>query len=153
MDSGNPPGETQVEAVTVSIPASTVPVGTEISLSTNTEGASIYFTTDGSDPTSSSTQFEAPIVIDKDMTIKAIAVKEGLENSPISAFTYKVISESGSLSIAEARTTAIGETVTIKAIVAANLKNTVSVQDATGGIAVRPASLAATVGDEVTLNW
>lgn len=56
------------------------------------------------------------------------------------------------ISISEARNSALGETVIIKAIVAANLKNTVSVQDSTGGIAVRPASLAATVGDEVTLT-
>ncbi|MFJ7934395.1 endonuclease [Sporosarcina sp. NPDC096371] len=56
------------------------------------------------------------------------------------------------ISIADARALPTGETVTIKAIVAANLKNTVSVQDATGGIAVRPANLAATVGDEVTLT-
>ena len=32
------------------------------------------------------------------------------------------------------------------------MKNTISVQDATGGIAVRPASLTASVGDEVTLT-
>jgi len=56
------------------------------------------------------------------------------------------------ISISDARASKLGETVTIKAIVAANLKNTVSVQDATGGIAVRPASLAATVGDEVILK-
>jgi len=56
------------------------------------------------------------------------------------------------ISISDARASKIGETVTIKAIVAANLKNTVSVQDLTGGIAVRPASLAAVVGDEVTLE-
>jgi len=56
------------------------------------------------------------------------------------------------ISISDARASSLGETVTIKAIVAANLKNTVSVQDGTGGIAVRPASLAATVGDEVTLT-
>ncbi|MEK4627759.1 chitobiase/beta-hexosaminidase C-terminal domain-containing protein [Solibacillus sp. FSL R7-0682] len=56
------------------------------------------------------------------------------------------------ISIAEARNTAIGEIVTIKGIVAANLKNTISVQDATGGIAVRPTSLPITVGDEVTLT-
>ncbi|MGM9945080.1 MAG: chitobiase/beta-hexosaminidase C-terminal domain-containing protein, partial [Lysinibacillus sp.] len=56
------------------------------------------------------------------------------------------------ISIAEARSKAVGETVTIKGTVAANLKNTISVQDATGGIAVRPASLPITVGDEVTLT-
>ena len=153
MDIGDPdPGENQVEAVTVSIPSSTVPIGTEITLSTNTEEASIYYTTDESDPTSSSMKYENPIVIDKDMTIKAIAVKEGYVNSQISTFTYSVISETGALSIAEARTTAIGETVTIKGIVAANLKNSISIQDATGGIAIRPTSLAATLGDEVTLT-
>lgn len=58
----------------------------------------------------------------------------------------------GTISISDARATKLGEIVTIKAIVAANLKNTMSVQDATGGIAVRPSSLAATVGDEVTLT-
>lgn len=153
MDNGaTDPGETQVEAVTVSIPSSTVPVGTQITLSTKTAGASIYFTADGSDPTISSIKYENPIVINKDMTIKAIAVKEGLASSQISAFTYSVISESGALSIAEARNTALGQTVTVKGIVAANLKNTISIQDATGGIAIRPTSLAATVGDEVTLT-
>ena len=56
------------------------------------------------------------------------------------------------ISIAEAHDTPIGEIVTIKGVVAANLKNTISVQDATGGIAIRPTSLPITVGDEVTLS-
>ncbi|MFJ8234701.1 DUF6359 domain-containing protein [Ureibacillus sp. NPDC094379] len=56
------------------------------------------------------------------------------------------------ISIANARAKAVGETVTIKGIVAADLKNTFSVQDETGGIAVRPTSLGLTVGDEVTLT-
>lgn len=54
--------------------------------------------------------------------------------------------------VAEARTGNIGDTVNIKAIVTANLKNTVSVQDGTAGIAVRPASLSAKIGDEVILT-
>ncbi|ETT82088.1 endonuclease [Viridibacillus sp. FSL R5-0477] len=56
------------------------------------------------------------------------------------------------ISIADAHAKAMGETVMIKGIVAAKLKNTISVQDATGGIAVRPVSLNAVVGDEVTLT-
>lgn len=55
------------------------------------------------------------------------------------------------ITIGEAREKNLGETVKIKGIVAANLKNTISVQDETGGIAVRPTSLPITVGDEVTL--
>ncbi|KAA0955974.1 endonuclease/exonuclease/phosphatase [Sporosarcina sp. ANT_H38] len=86
------------------------------------------------------------------MTIKAIAMKDGLEDSAIAEFTYTIASESGIPSIADARILPIGETVTIKGVVAANLKNTISVQDATGGIAVRPTSLAIAVGDEVTLT-
>lgn len=153
MDSNDPgPGENQVEAVTVSLPSSSVPKDTEIILSTKTDGATIYYTTDKSEPTTSSTKYVDPIVIDKDMTIKAIAVKEGLENSVIAEFTYTVISEEGVVSIANARATALGQTVTVKGIVAANLKNTISIQDSTGGIAVRPTSLPLTVGDEVVLT-
>ena len=54
--------------------------------------------------------------------------------------------------IGDARTKALGETVTIKGTVAAKLKNTISVQDETGGIAVRPTSLNVQIGDEVTLT-
>ncbi|MDI2587546.1 endonuclease [Psychrobacillus sp. NEAU-3TGS] len=151
-DGGEPPVENKVEAVTVSIPSSSVPKNTEIILSTKTEGASIYYTTNESEPTVSSTKYEAPIVIDKDMTIKAIAIKEGLENSVVAEFSYTVLSEEGTVSIAEARATALGQTVTVKGIVAANLKNTISIQDSTGGIAVRPTSLPLTVGDEVVLT-
>lgn len=153
MDSNDPgPGENQVGAVTVSIPSSNVPAGTEIMLSTTTDGASIYYTTNGTEPTDLSTKYDSPIVIDKDMTIKAIAIKEGLENSEVAEFTYTVSSEEEIASIAEARATALGQTVTVKGIVAANLKNTISIQDSTGGIAVRPTSLPLTVGDEVILT-
>ncbi|KMY51867.1 endonuclease [Peribacillus loiseleuriae] len=146
------PVENKAESVMVSTPSSSVPKGTEITLSTNTGGATIYYTMDGSEPTTSSTKYTAPIVIDKDMTLKAFAVADGLANSDIKSFDYKLVSESGVLSISEARNLAPGETVTVKGIVAANLKNTISIQDATGGIAVRPTSLDATVGDEVTVT-
>ncbi|MFO1443278.1 endonuclease [Bacillus sp. Bva_UNVM-123] len=56
------------------------------------------------------------------------------------------------LSIADARKLPVGETVTVKGIVAGILKNTISVQDSTGGIAVRPTSLDIQIGDEVTLT-
>ncbi len=56
------------------------------------------------------------------------------------------------ITLAEARTKAIGETVTIKGVVAANLKNTISVQDDMAGIAVRPQTLPITVGEEVILT-
>ncbi|KGR76006.1 endonuclease [Ureibacillus sinduriensis] len=56
------------------------------------------------------------------------------------------------ISISDARTKQSGERVVIKGVVAAGLKNTFSVQDETGGIAIRPTSLDIRVGDEVTLE-
>lgn len=48
----------------------------------------IYFTIDGTDPTKASNEYTAPIVVSKAMTIKAVAVEEGSENSEISSFSY-----------------------------------------------------------------
>lgn len=152
MDSSNPdPGENQVESVTASIPSSSVPAGTAITLSTNTDGATIYYTTDNSDPTDSSIRYENPIVINNDMTIKAIAIKEGFENSGIAEFKYTVASESEILSIADARAQKTGE-VTVKGIVTAKLNNTIHIQDETAAIAVRPTTLNVQLGDEITVN-
>lgn len=148
------PGENdkKAAAVTASIASGTVESGTTITLSSETEGATIYYTTDGTDPTAESTTYTAPISIDATTTIKAVAVVEGLENSEVKTFTYKLVGEEDILSIADAREKENGETVTIKGVVAAKLKNTISVQDATGGIAVRPTTLDVQIGDEVTLT-
>ncbi|REB08797.1 endonuclease/exonuclease/phosphatase [Sporosarcina sp. BI001-red] len=56
------------------------------------------------------------------------------------------------VSIKDARALPAGDKATVKGIVAATLKNTISIQDETGGIAVRPTSLAVSVGDEVTVT-
>ncbi|MGM7634687.1 endonuclease [Bacillus sp. Hm123] len=56
------------------------------------------------------------------------------------------------LSIANARAKSVGEEVVVKATVTAKLKNTIAVEDETGGMAVRPTSLDVAVGDEVTLS-
>ncbi|MGG2074100.1 chitobiase/beta-hexosaminidase C-terminal domain-containing protein [Lysinibacillus irui] len=68
-----------------------VTAGTKVSLSTMTEGATIYYTMDGSTPTTASTKYTEEILVNKPMTIKAIAVKEGLTNSAIATFVYEII--------------------------------------------------------------
>lgn len=67
--------------------------GTEVAITCATDGASIYYTLDGEEPTVNSTLYDAPIVINEDVTIKAIAVKDGMESSAVKvgAYTVKVI--------------------------------------------------------------
>ncbi|TYS17671.1 hypothetical protein FZC78_07365 [Rossellomorea vietnamensis] len=75
----------------VANPASgTVVEGTEVVLQTETEGASIHYTTDGSEPTAASAVYSALIKLTADATIKAIVVK-GEEVSEVSTFNYDVV--------------------------------------------------------------
>ena len=54
-----------------------------VSITCATEGATIYYTTDGSTPTTSSTEYEGPLTENvSGVLIKAIAVKENMINSP-----------------------------------------------------------------------
>ena len=76
-----------VETPTFSPVAGEVVTGTTVTISTATSGATIYYTTDNSEPTTSSTQGTA-VTIDAAKTIKAIAVKEGYKNSAVAIATY-----------------------------------------------------------------
>ena len=55
-----------------------------------TDGASIYYTTDGTDPTAASEAYTAAIAVGESMTIKAIAVKEGMTDSEIASAEYTI---------------------------------------------------------------
>jgi len=60
----------------------------QVSIECATGGASIYYTTDGSTPTISSTKYISSFTITATTTIKAIAVKTGYTNSNITNVTY-----------------------------------------------------------------
>ena len=55
---------------------------------TAAEGAAIYYTTDGTDPTTSSTPYSAPFTLDATTTVKAIAVESGKEASVVAEKTF-----------------------------------------------------------------
>ena len=55
-----------------------------------TDGATIYYTTNGTNPTTSSTVYTGAISINESMTIKAIAVKDGMANSAVAEATYTI---------------------------------------------------------------
>lgn len=61
-----------------------------VTITTATEGAEIFYTTDDSDPTAESTKYTGPVAITADCTIKAIAVKSEMQNSIITEKTFTV---------------------------------------------------------------
>ena len=66
-----------------------------VEISCATPGASIYYTTDGTMPTSSSTAYNGAISLTATTTIKAIAVKADMNDSAIAAVTFTRRSSSG----------------------------------------------------------
>jgi len=91
--------------------------GTEVTLSTSTEGATIYYTLDGSIPTVESEEYTQAIVINADTTIKAFAVKDGFEDSDVSEFAYTIKAPVTVITIAEAIASSEGTEVTVEGIV------------------------------------
>jgi hypothetical protein len=72
-------------------PAGGTYTGTQnVTLATSTEGASIYYTTNGVDPTISSTLYTVPIPVTVNTTIKAIAVKDGMTTSTVLTAAYSI---------------------------------------------------------------
>ena len=64
--------------------------GVKVTMATTTEGAVIYYTTDGTLPTKESTEYSEAVEFTKDARVKAIAIKEGIENSPVSIATVSI---------------------------------------------------------------
>lgn len=60
-----------------------------ITITCATAGADIYYTLDGNEPSAASTKYTAPIAFPgTDLTVKAIAIKEGMANSDVVTATY-----------------------------------------------------------------
>ena len=69
-----------------------VEAGTAVTITCANEGAKIHYTTDGTTPSASSAVYTGPIAVRKDMTIKAMAVKEGnYANSAVATADFSVI--------------------------------------------------------------
>ncbi|MEK3731668.1 chitobiase/beta-hexosaminidase C-terminal domain-containing protein [Paenibacillus sp. FSL M8-0334] len=81
----------QVSKPVASPAGGAVLAGTTVTLSTYTNDAMIYYTTDGSTPTSSSIEYTAPIEVTTEMTIKAIAVKNGMLDSEVLEEHYTIL--------------------------------------------------------------
>ncbi len=82
---------TAVDAPTFSVAEGTYYEPFNLTLSTTTSNASIYYTTDGTTPTVNSTRYTTPIVINTTTTVKALAVADNATSSMVSAtYTFPV---------------------------------------------------------------
>ena len=91
--SATPSEETQQKVATPTFsPASWADASADqvVELACDTNGASIYYTTDGSTPTSASTAYNpsTKITLSATTTIKAIATKNGMTDSDVASKTY-----------------------------------------------------------------
>lgn len=91
--SGGQPIET-VATPTFSPAGGTYTTAQSVTLSCATSGAIIRYTTNGSDPTSSSTACSGPITVSATTILKAKAFKSGMADSGIASATYTISSTS-----------------------------------------------------------
>ena len=77
----------QVTSYHAAMPAIAFEYG-KIKMSSTTEGATIRYTIDNSDPTAESAVYSAPLDPEEDVLIKAIATKEGLTDSDIAVYVF-----------------------------------------------------------------
>ena len=87
----NPPPAQQAATPTFSPAAGTFTSAQTVTISDSTSGASIYYTTNGTTPTTSSTLYSAPIAISATTTIEAIASDAPTyTNSDVATATYTI---------------------------------------------------------------
>ena len=78
----------QTPAPTFSLPAGAYNYQPVVTLADTTSGATIYYTTNGTTPTTSSTVYSGPITITSAKTIEAIAIASGLSASTVASASY-----------------------------------------------------------------
>ncbi len=84
-------------APTFSPAAGTYASAQSVTISDTTPGAQIFYTTDGSPPTTSSARYAGPIAVATTTTVRAVATATGYLTSPVASAGYTIV-QSGSTS-------------------------------------------------------
>lgn len=128
---------------------------TSVTISCETEDASIFYTTDGTNPTSGSTPYSSAITVSSAQTIKAIAIKSGLTNSDVATATYAFPTVK---TVAEARAYSGTDNFYTRGVVTYIVGDgkTAYIQDATAAIAIykndNTFTSGLSVGDDIVVN-
>ncbi|WP_186331449.1 5'-nucleotidase C-terminal domain-containing protein [Paenibacillus xylanexedens] len=85
-------------SVMASVPSGGIRANSEVVLSSPATGASVHYTTDGTDPSASSARYDSPLMINQDIQIKAVAILNG-QSSAIYTFTYQLLPDTENLRI------------------------------------------------------
>ncbi len=112
-----------------------------VTITCGTDGANIYYTTDGTDPDESDTQYTSGFSVSTTTTVKARAYKSGLDPSTIAENNYSFPSITTVSTIAELRSQTVDETyyqLTGEAILTyqQSYRGQKYIQDATAGILI-----------------
>lgn len=119
-----------------------------VTISCETEGATIYYTTDGNDPTTESTVYSTPIEVSANTTIKAFAAKKDYTSSSIVSATYTFPTTTYN-SIADLKAATLTGTVILNltdAQVLGKGTDDMYVKDATGALDLYKLGLTYTAG-------
>lgn len=127
-------GTPSVATPTFSPAAGTYYAAQNVTISSTTTDATIYYTLDGNDPTTSSAVFSSPIAISETTTVKAMGVKAGMNNSAIASATYTIEAAPTPITIAEARALAANEYALVQGVVTFIDGRNIYIQDETAGI-------------------
>jgi arabinan endo-1,5-alpha-L-arabinosidase len=94
-------------AYTITPPVAAIPVFSltagshagpqSLTMTDSTSGASIYYTTDGTTPTTSSTKYTSAITVSASETVQAIAAETGYTNSAVESVAYTITTDMGTL--------------------------------------------------------
>jgi hypothetical protein len=83
-----------------------------VTITDATKGATIYYTTNGVAPTTSSTKYTAPVLVKVGETLEAIATATGFSKSAVASAAYKIIGSPSALAGEASAITAAGATLT-----------------------------------------
>ncbi|MGI4757625.1 MAG: chitobiase/beta-hexosaminidase C-terminal domain-containing protein, partial [Janthinobacterium lividum] len=138
-----------VSPPTFSPAAGTYPPSTAVTLASSSAGAKIYYTTDGSTPSTSSALYSAPVRLAATTTIRAVSVAAGVSSEPV-AGTYTIAHPTMSLdpktvSVAASKTQIFNASVTGTTNTAVKWALNPALGSITPlGLYVAPASISAT---------
>ncbi|GAC1675290.1 MAG: hypothetical protein PVS2B2_10120 [Candidatus Acidiferrum sp.] len=86
-------GAIQAAAPVISPASQSFNTSLQVTITESTTGASIYYTTDGSTPTTASTKYTAPFTLTTTATVNAIAAGPGILASSVATANYSLISQ------------------------------------------------------------